>query len=556
MKKKWWQEAVGYEIYIRSFQDTNGDGIGDIQGIISRLPYLQALGVDMLWVTPFYQSPYDDMGYDISDYESVAPEFGTMADFEQLVQSAHQAGIKIVIDMVLNHTSDEHPWFIASKSSKDNPKADWYCWDDGKDGQPPNNWISAFEGSAWTYVPEREQYYLHQFSRKQPDLNWRNEEVVKEIFSMLSFWLDKGVDGLRLDVINSLLEDVELRDNYFIATGELVDYENTSDEIAFNPDIVQDNTRNHPDTFAMIRRMCKEVFEKYGDVFTVGECWPCTPAVADEIVGENGLSVAFNFDYHLLGKMEVANFKEIIRKWEASLEWRHTGSWNCYYLSNHDMPRQVSRFGSESERIESAKMLAAFLLTAPGTIFLYQGEELGMTDVRFPNIKGYQDIQCVNLYKRLVESGKPEAEAFAEIQKMSRDNARTPMQWDSSKHAGFTTGKPWLDVNNNYQELNVALAEAEEDSVLAAYKSLIKLRKQYKTLVYGSYEELFPEHEQLLIVQRKDEVATLITIINLTGEIANLPELPFKLADAKNLYPKESVVKSIIPPFAAYVMEL
>ena len=322
VKQNWWREAVGYEIYIRSFQDSNGDGVGDLRGITSRLPYLKELGVDVIWVTPFYPSPFDDMGYDISDYCQVAPEFGTLEDFDAMVRTAHDLGIKVIIDMVLNHTSDEHPWFQESKSSRDNPKADWYCWHDGINGQPPNNWCSAFEGSAWEYCPQRGQYYLHQFSKKQPDLNWRNPEVVRAMFDMLRFWLDRGVDGMRFDVINALFKDAALSDNCFIESGEPVDYDTTPDAIAFDPKLVRDGTRNQPETFEMIRRICREVIAPYGQLFTVGECWPCTPEVATEIVGDHALSVAFQFDYHMLDRMEPVAFKAIMSKWEASLDAR------------------------------------------------------------------------------------------------------------------------------------------------------------------------------------------------------------------------------------------
>ena len=555
-QRSWWREAVGYEVYIRSFQDANGDGVGDLAGITRRLPYLKDLGIDVIWVTPFYPSPCDDMGYDISDYCQVAPEFGTLEDFDQMVRTAHDLGIRVVIDMVLNHTSDEHPWFQESMSSRDNPKADWYCWHDGVDGGPPNNWCSAFEGSAWEYCPQRGQYYLHQFSRKQPDLNWRNPQVVAAMFDMLRFWLDRGVDGMRFDVINALFEDPSLADNCFIATGEPVDYDTTPDAVAFDPKLVRDYTRNQPETFEMIRRMCREVLQPYGQVFTVGECWPCTPEVAAEIVGDQALSVAFQFDYHMLDKMDPVPFKAIMSKWEASVAQRPAGSWNCYYLSNHDMPRQIDRFGSRALGEESARMLACFLLTAPGTIFLFQGEELGMTNVAYDSPEDYNDIQSVNLYHRLLEQGTDPEEAFAEMRRVSRDNARTPMQWDDTPNAGFSqAGRTWLKVNPNYTRINAAREEADPHSVLHTYRQLIALRKAHKTLVYGSYTQLLPDHPQLSAVIRQDEGGRYLVLLNLTDRPAPMPQLEVSLAGARVLY-GEALPEGEIPPYGAYVCKL
>jgi len=552
----WWQEAVGYEVYIRSFQDTNGDGIGDLKGITKRLPYLKELGIDVIWVTPFYPSPFDDMGYDISDYCQVAPEFGTLEDFDELLQAAHALGIRVVIDMVLNHTSDEHPWFQESKSSRDNPKADWYCWEDGINGEPPNNWCSAFEGSAWEYCPERGQYYLHQFSKKQPDLNWRNPEVVKAMFDMLRFWLDRGVDGMRFDVINALFEDQALRSNCFIDSGEPVDYDKTPDAIAFDPKLVRDYTRNQPETFEMVRRMCWEVIEQYGQVFTVGECWPCTPEVAAEMVGEHALSVAFQFDYHMLAHMDPVPFKAIMSKWESSLAWRPKGSWNCYYLSNHDMPRQIDRFGSREDRSASAKMLACFLLTAPGTIFLYQGEEIGMTNVSYPSPEDYNDIQSVNLYHRLLQEGVSQEEAFAEMRSVSRDNGRTPMQWDVTKNAGFSQAdRTWLKVNPNYTEINAAQQEEDPNSILQTYRKLIALRKEHRALVYGSYQQLLPDHKQLSAVLREYEGQRYLILLNLTADSASMPELELLSGKTELLYSNQAFEPEI-PPYGAYVWKL
>lgn len=521
---KWWKQAVIYEIYLRSFYDSNGDGVGDLQGIIQKLDYIKDLGVDAIWVTPFYQSPLDDMGYDISDYCSILLEFGTMEDFERLVHESHRRGIKVVIDMVLNHTSDEHPWFVESRSSKTNPRRDWYVWHPGIKGDLPNNWQSAFQGSAWEYDELTGEYYLHQFSKKQPDLNWRNPQVREAMFDMIRFWLDKGVDGLRLDIINSLIEDGDFRDNIFIDNGLKIDYSKIYNNLDVAPEKIIDYTRNQPETYSIVRELRNKVIERYKDIFTVGEAYPCSPEVAGELAGEGKLDVCFHFDFLFLNKRDVRSFKEIISRWEGSIKDRGPAAWNCYYLSNHDMPRQVSVFGSEKYYKESAAMLAAFLLTLPGTIFMYQGEEIGMTDVKFNAIEHYRDIMCVNYYKRLVEEGVDLDTALSEAQKMSRDNARTPMQWSNEKHGGFTMGTPWLGVNENYRDINVRAQQGDTKSILSFYKTLIKLRKDYKTLVYGSYKPLLEEHQQVMAYIREDEHAKLLVILNMSEQMVNLQE--------------------------------
>ena len=556
MQRKWWQQTIGYEIYLRSFQDSNADGIGDFQGIIRRIPYLKSLGINAIWITPFYPSPLDDMGYDISDYCAIAPEFGNMDDFEQLVQTAHDAGIRVIIDMVLNHTSDEHPWFQESCCSRSNPKANWYCWHDGVDGHPPNNWVSAFEGSAWEFCESRQQYYLHQFSKKQPDLNWRNPEVVEAMFGMLRFWLDKGVDGLRFDVFNALFEAEDLSDNYFIESGAPVDYDQTPDSVAFNPAIVCDNTRNQPETFEMVRRICRDVIAPYGDILTIGECWPCTPDVADEVVGEGALSVAFHFDYHLLNRMDPVPFKSIMQKWEASLRWRRPGSWNCYYLSNHDMPRQIDRFGSRENWVVSAKMLAVFLLTAPGMVFLYQGEEIGMTNVSYDAIDEYRDIQCINEYKHLIELGRSHDDAFLQAKRMSRDNARTPMQWNNSAHGGFTSGAPWIAANENHAYINVEDQLDRDGSILQSYQQLIALRKEHTTLMFGECRQLLPDHPQLSATLREDDNGTYLVLLNLTAQETQWPELGISLENTMLLYANVPYAKSGIPGYACYIFRI
>ncbi len=523
----WWKEAVGYEIYIRSFQDSNGDGIGDLRGITSRLDYLKSLGVDLLWVTPFYPSPFDDMGYDISDFCAVAPAFGTMDDFDELMREAHARGLKIVVDMVLNHTSDEHPWFVEAKSGKNSPRRDWYVWHPGKNGGPPNNWRAAFGGSAWEWDEASGEYYLHQFSKKQPDLNWRNPEVKAAMFDMLRFWLAKGVDGMRFDVLNALVEDAQFRDNCFVESGLPVDYATTLDDALFDPAQVVDRTRNQPETFAIVEEMCRTVLAKHPGLFTVGECFPSSPEVAAAITGPGKLSVLFQFEFYFMGGMDVPKYKSVVRQWERSLTQRPAGSWNSYYLSNHDMPRHVSKFAPPHCHDMAAKLFAAMLLTLPGTVFVHQGDELGMANAEFETIADYNDIQSVNLYHRRIAEGMPPEEALRETWRVSRDAGRTPMQWTPGPNAGFTTGTPWLRVNPNRALYNVEAENRDDGSTLCAYQMLIALRKAHKAaLVYGAFEELAEEDERFYIYLRSGGGETFGVVLNLTDEEAAPPALP------------------------------
>lgn len=518
MKKQWWKESVVYQIYPRSFYDSNGDGVGDLRGIIAKLDYLQTLGVNVIWLSPVYKSPNDDNGYDISDYQDIMDEFGTMADWEQLLAEMHRRGLRMMMDLVVNHTSDEHPWFIESRRSKDNPYRDYYIWRPGKNGNEPNNWASFFGGSAWQYDPGTDEYYLHLFSRKQPDLNWENPQVRREIHAMMTWWLDKGVDGFRMDVINMISKTPGLPDapvaspspyqfggQYFLQGPRLLEY---------------------------LREMKQQVLSKY-DIFTVGETPGVTTEHAADITHEEQgfLNMLFQFDHvdldrdkrgEGMGKWrlkpwELLEMKRIMTRWQKELEAK---GWNSFYLSNHDQPRSVSRFGDDGRyRVESAKMLATFLHSMHGTPYIYQGEEIGMTNVRYPSIDDYQDIETRNFYHEWVsERGYDPSQIMPSIYAKSRDNARTPMQWDDSDNAGFTTGRPWLKVNSNYQEINVKQALADPDSIFYYYQRLIRLRRENPIFVYGAYDLILESHEQIYAFTRTLDNDRLLVILNFTAD--------------------------------------
>jgi oligo-1,6-glucosidase len=526
VKQQWWKEAVVYQIYPRSFKDSNGDGIGDIQGIISKLDYLKELGVDVIWLSPVYKSPNDDNGYDISDYRDIMDEFGTMADWEQLLEEVHKRDMKLIMDLVVNHTSDEHPWFIESRKSKDNPYRDYYIWRSGKDGKEPNNWESCFSGSAWEYDETTGEYYLHLFSRKQPDLNWENPQVRQEVYDMMKFWLDKGIDGFRMDVINFISKVPGLPD---APNPEGKKYVSGSQFFM-----------NGPRIHEFLQEMNREVLSKY-DIMTVGEMPGVTIEEAKLYTGEdrNELNMVFQFEHMSLdsgpnGKWDLRpwrlkDLKENFTKWQKGLEGI---GWNSLYLNNHDQPRMVSRFGNDQEyRIESAKMLATFLHMLQGTPYIYQGEEIGMTNVRFASIDDYKDIETLNMYsEKVVENGEDPQKVMEAIYAKGRDNARTPFQWDESENAGFTTGTPWIKVNPNYKEINAQQAVEDPHSIYHYYRKLIKLRKQYPIIVYGSYDLILPDHEQIYAYTRTYQDEKLLVILNFSAEqpIFELPkELTF-----------------------------
>ncbi|RAK19150.1 oligo-1,6-glucosidase [Anoxybacillus vitaminiphilus] len=522
MKKQWWKESVVYQIYPRSFKDSNGDGIGDIQGIISKLDYLKDLGIDVIWLSPVYKSPNDDNGYDISDYRDIMDEFGTMADWEELLAEIHKRGMKLMMDLVVNHTSDEHPWFIESRKSKDNPYRDYYIWRPGKEGKEPNNWESCFSGSAWEYDETTGEYYLHLFSKKQPDLNWENPKVRQEVYDMMKFWLDKGIDGFRMDVINFISKVPGLPD---APNPEGKKYVSGSRFFM-----------NGPRIHEFLQEMNREVLSKY-DVMTVGEMPGVTVEEAKLYTGEdrNEVNMVFQFEHVDLdsgpnGKwdlrpLKLRDLKESFTKWQKGLEGV---GWNSLYLNNHDQPRMVSRFGNDQEyRVESAKMLATFLHMLQGTPYIYQGEEIGMTNVRFDSIDDYKDIETLNMYReKVMENDEDPQKVMEAIYAKGRDNARTPFQWDDSENAGFTTGTPWMKVNPNYKEINAKKAVEDPNSIYHYYRKLIQLRKQYPIVVYGSYDIILPEHEQIYAYTRTHKNEKLLVILNFSADqpIFELPK--------------------------------
>lgn len=495
--EKWWKKAVIYQIYPRSFQDSNGDGIGDLNGIICRLDYLENLGIDAIWLSPVCKSPQDDNGYDISDYQDIDPMFGSIEDMERLIQEAKKHHIRIIMDLVLNHSSDEHRWFQEARKSRENPYHDYYIWRDGEEGCPPNEMRACFGGSAWEWAPEIKQYYFHQFSVKQPDLNWENPKVRREIYNMIDWWIKKGAGGFRLDVI---------------------------DQIAKEPD--KGITANGPRLHEFIREMSREVF-RGKDLITVGEAWGATPELAKLYSNpdDSEFSMVFQFEHIVLDQEEgkekwdlaplpFLKLKEILNRWQMELSGR---GWNSLFWNNHDLPRIVSRWGNDGEyRVESAKMLAILLHGMQGTPYIYQGEELGMTNALYA-IEDYRDIETRNMYRERLHKGYDEADIIASIHAKGRDNARTPMQWDASENAGFTQGIPWLRVNPNYKEINAASQLHDENSVFACYKKLIRLRKTWDVFVDGTFRMLLEDDENFFAYQRENAFRKLLVICNFFG---------------------------------------
>lgn len=514
MSKTWWKESVVYQIYPRSFNDGNGDGIGDLKGIIEKLDYLKELGIDIIWLSPIYKSPNDDNGYDISDYRDIMDDFGTMEDFDELLKQAHARGLKIMMDLVVNHSSDEHEWFSESKKSKDNPYRDYYIWKKGKDGQTPNNWESFFSGSTWEYDENTEEYYLHIFSKKQPDLNWENKKLRKEVYDMMHFWLKKGIDGFRMDVITFISKDQSYADG-IVKEGKIF-----GDGAQF--------FANGPRIHEFLKEMNKEVLSKY-NLVTVGEA-PCISLEeAKDYVGEgrDELNMLFQFEHMGVGdgadgkwsneSWKLTELKTILSKWQKGLENK---GWNSLYWNNHDQPRVVSRFGNDKEyRVKSAKMLATCLHMMQGTPYIYQGEELGMTNVAFQSIEDYKDIELINYYNEAVnEYGKNPQEVLESIYARGRDNARTPMQWDDSENAGFTKGTPWIKVNENYKEINSKKVLEDKESIFYFYQKLIKLRKENEIIVYGTYDLILDYNEQIYAYTRTLGEEKLLVICNFSGE--------------------------------------
>lgn len=552
MNRTWWKEAVIYQIYPRSFMDSDGDGIGDLQGIISRLDYLKYLGIDVIWLSPVYKSPNDDNGYDISDYQAIMDEFGTMDDFDALLAGAHERGIRIVMDLVVNHTSDEHKWFVESRKSKDNEYRDYYIWREGKEGKnPPNNWGSCFGGSAWQYDEATAMYYLHLFSRKQPDLNWDNPKVREEVFRMMRWWCDKGIDGFRMDVISMISKTAEMPDGEI--NGLYGDY---------GPYCV-----HGPNVHKYLREMNELVLSGY-DIMTVGETPGVTTELAKQYAGEDAheLNMVFQFE-HVEGdgkygkwtdeKMPLTTLKKTLSRWQREL---YGQAWNSLFWDNHDQPRAVSRFGDDRPeyREMSAKMLATCLHMLQGTPYVYQGEELGMTNYPFKTPADFRDIESVNAYQEWCGQGKLSHDTFWPcLVFKSRDNARTPVQWDDSENAGFTSGTPWIGVNPNYKEINAKAETADPDSVFHYYKKLIALRRQNPIMVYGSYEPLLMESEELFVYTRTLGEEKLLVVCSFSDKKTTIaiPEefqnAPCLISNRKRSYEGAEIA---MEPYEAFVL--
>ena len=554
MNEKWWKNAVVYQIYPRSFKDSNGDGIGDLQGIYEKLDYLAELGIDVIWMSPVYKSPNDDNGYDISDYQDIMDDFGTMDDFDRVLEKAHRLNIKIMMDLVVNHTSDEHKWFIESKKSKDNPYHDYYMWaDPDKNGNPPNRWESCFSGSAWEYVESVGQFYLHSFSRKQPDLNWDNPKVRDEVFKMMTWWCDKGIDGFRMDVISMISKYPGLPDGPENGNG-----------------YTGNTSCDGPNIHKYLREMNEKVLSKYR-LITVGECPGVNAEQAKKYANIDGseLDMIFQFE-HVSGStlkpchhgkwdgeaMTMPELRANFTKWQKDLEGC---AWNSLFLSNHDQPRCVSRFGNDSEQYRelSAKMLATMTHFQKGTPYVYQGEELGMTNAYMENIADYRDIESLNAYKELTTKENIPAETvMGYIKAVGRDNARTPMQWDASENGGFTSGTPWLQVNKNYKTINAAAQVNDPDSVFAYYKKLIALRHANEVMVDGVYDVLIPDHPQIYAYTRTLGDKQLLVLCNDSNTNVVIPaEIKEKIHAAKNILIQnyKDTDESTLRPYEAVV---
>ena len=554
MEKKWWKESVVYQIYPRSFKDSNGDGIGDINGITEKMGYLQELGVDVIWLSPVYQSPNDDNGYDISDYQAIMEEFGTMEDFDRMLAAAHEHGLKLVMDLVVNHTSDEHPWFVESRKSVDNPYRDYYIWRPGKDGKEPNNWGSCFSGPAWKYDPQTEMYYLHLFSEKQPDLNWDNPKVRQEVFDMMNWWLNKGVDGFRMDVISLISKKPDLPDGPVGINGYA----------SFN------EPANGPHVHEYLQEMREKVLNRK-ETITVGECSGVTLEEAKKYASSDGkeLNMVFQFEHMDVDadantkwtdkKMDLRDMKEVLTRWQKGLE---DIAWNSLFWENHDQPRSISRYGNDSPeyREVSAKMLATCLHMMQGTPYVYQGEELGMTNVPFTSIDQFRDLDSINAYRELVEEQKvfTSEEMMRYLRYKSRDNARTPFQWDDSENAGFSTGTPWIMVNPNYKEINAKDQLEREDSVFHYYQKLIRLRKEQEVIVYGTYDLLLPDSKEIYAYTRTLGEEKLLVVCNFYE-----PEVSFEMPEEFiggtcliSNYPEVSLkAEMTLRPYEAFVIK-
>ena len=551
-KRIWWKESVVYQIYPRSFADSNQDGIGDLNGITAHLPYLKELGIDVIWLSPVYQSPNDDNGYDISDYRNIMTEFGTMEDFDRMLSTAHELGLKIVMDLVVNHTSDEHAWFVESRKSTDNPYRDYYIWKEPKNGKEPNNWESCFSGSAWELDPTTGMYYLHCFSKKQPDLNWENPKVRDEVFDMMDWWCRKGIDGFRMDVISMI--------------SKVQDFPDGPDKDGIYGDL-SPYVCNGPRVHEYLQEMNRKVLSRY-DILTVGEAAGVTIEEAQKYAASDGseLNMVFQFEHMdtlqasesvigkwTLKKPQMSVVREILNKWELQLEGK---AWNSLYWDNHDQPRAVSRFGNDSEKYRklSAKMLATCLHMMKGTPYIYQGEEIGMTNMHFTSIEDCRDIEEINAYNQYVlEHGLVDKETMLRcFDTVARDNARTPMQWDDSENAGFTTGTPWIPVNPNYREINVKESLADPDSIFYYYQKLIRLRHENPVIVYGIFEPLMSESDSIYAYARKLGDRTLTIACNWTDQ--EQPCALFGDDDEDLISNYECHITGILQPYEARVV--
>ncbi|OON97752.1 MAG: glucohydrolase [Epulopiscium sp. Nele67-Bin005] len=552
MKRQWWKEAVVYQIYPRSFNDSNGDGIGDINGIIEKLDYLKELGINVIWISPLLESPLDDNGYDISDYQKILSDYGTMQDYERLLENAHKRGIKILMDLVVNHSSDEHNWFVESRKSLDNPYRDYYIWKDGKDGKAPNNWGAFFGGSTWEHDPQTDMYYLHLFSKKQPDLNWECEKLRKEIYDMMNFWCEKGVDGFRMDVI-SLISKVQT-----FPDGEVGKLYGDGGKYFVHGPKIHD----------YLQEMNREVLSKY-DIMTVGETAGVTTEEAEKYAGndQKELNMVFHFEHVDVGngplgkwtteRFDFVKFKEIIIKWQEEL---YNKAWNSLYLGNHDQPRSVTRFGNDSDEFRevSAKMLVTFNHMLQGTPYIYQGEEIGMTNVYFDNLEDYNDIESLRYFEELTSEGLISKEEMMECLKLrGRDNSRTPMHWDNTQNAGFSSGKTWIKMASNFDKINAQEQQSRENSVLNYYKKIIKLRGKHEVIYDGKFTPYMKSSEEIFAFTRETNEETLFVMCNFTeNEISvEIPEKYLEFNCIISNYDGNTLANSyILKPYEAFVL--
>ncbi|MDW4259288.1 alpha-glucosidase [Staphylococcus saprophyticus] len=551
MNKQWWKEAVAYQVYPRSFNDSNNDGIGDLPGVIEKLDYLKDLGIDVIWLSPMYKSPNDDNGYDISDYKDIMDEFGTMHDFNQLLEGVHKRGMKLILDLVVNHTSDEHPWFIESKSSKDNPKRDWYIWKKPKsDGSEPNNWESIFNGSTWEFDEQTQEYYFHLFSKKQPDLNWDNPVVRNEIFDMMNWWFEKGIDGFRVDAITHIKKSFE--------AGDLSVPEGKTYAPAFDVDM------NQPGIQTWLQEMKDKSLSQY-NIMTVGEANGVNPDNAEDWVGEDKGKFNMIFQFEHLGlwntgdvKFDVKSYKTILNRWQKKLE---NVGWNALFIENHDQPRRVSTWGDDKTYwYESATSHAIVYFLQQGTPFIYQGQEIGMTNYPFESIETFNDVAVVNEYN-IVKAQNGDTSALLEKHKMeNRDNSRTPMQWNQNKNAGFSDHQPWFPVNPNYQQINVAEQQDNPNSILHFYKAMIQLKKSDDVYTYGKFDLVDTNNEQVFAYTRTLDDKQVLIVGNLTDQITSL-NMPDYMSNHSNHillhnYKDRAINMNALRPFEAFVLDL